>query len=238
MKWNGLNNVNLSLSVSPKKKSVNGKPNNVPSCSWTTARRSPWVSNRPKSLVLFFVFFVFSPYRLWRTLLYHRRPLPSPPLLPRSSWLPRPVPGAQRLPSRLCTPPKNRQERWLKNHFRLDKRAIADTLTAMVTRTRLAAPSADLHLWGVGGGKRRWAALSQRGHRVPPREWSRGESGDGGGVRSGRGRLGADSGESPSAFGNERDGWVIGEWRPVTNRVRAHVRSNWEKCRARFVNND
>lgn len=53
-----------------------------------------------------------------------------------------------------CPPPKkkkkNRQERWHKNHFRPDKSAIADTLTATVTRTRLAAPSADLHLWGGG----------------------------------------------------------------------------------------
>lgn len=114
------------------------------------------------------------------------------------------------------SPPKKRQERWHKNHFRPDKSAIADTLTATVTRTRLAAPSADLHLWGVGGGKRYWAALSWRGHRVPPREWSRGESG---GVGGGRGQTRSVLGRISVGFRKRaRRRVIIRERRPVALR--------------------
>lgn len=69
-------------------------------------------------------------------------------------------------------------------------------------------PSADLHLWGVGGGKRYWAALSRRGHRVPPREWSRGESGVGGGrgLRGARANLRRLSETSETAGSSGSDG--------------------------------
>lgn len=161
---------------------------------------------------------------------------PSPELMAATTRTWRSASPEQTVP--LQKKKKNRQERWHKNHFRPDKSAIADTLTATVTRTRLAAPSADLHLCGgVGVGKRYWAALSRRGHRVPPREWSRGESGGGCGVGGGRGRLGARANLRRLSETSETAGSSGNDSPSRSFCVRMCVQSEW-KCRARFVNDD
>lgn len=128
-------------------------------------------------------------YRSWRTPICRWRPSSSRPLLPRSSWLPQPEPGAQYLQSRS---PQKTTKRLLKITSVLTKASV-ETHGRLLWLLDVSSAICRPPSWGNVIGN------EQPGAPGSSSEWSRGESRwsweeEGG---SGRGRVGSLLSESP-----------------------------------------